>query len=82
MSEISVGKEIENQIHDDVGNLRKSLYFGADAKLVAAFSDMPSPLHERWTNLIYRETGGNDLEFSTKTSSCSLKTPNSIFPIK
>ena len=63
MSEISVGKEIENQIHDDVGNLRKSLYFGADAKLVAAFSDMPSPLHERWTNLIYRETGGNDLEF-------------------
>lgn len=62
MSEIPVEEGMKSQVYDDISNLRESLYFGTDPELVAAFSDMSSPLKERWIDLIYRETGGNDLE--------------------
>ena len=62
LSEIPVGEDIRSRVSDDINTLKESLHFGRDPELVAAFSDVASPLKEMWTGLIYRETGGNDLE--------------------
>ena len=62
LSEIPAGEDIRSRVAEDIANLKKTLYFGKDPELVAAFSDVASPLKERWIDLIYRETGGNDLE--------------------
>lgn len=62
MSEIPMEDEMKKRVYDGIENLRKSLHFGTDPELISAFSGMDLPLKERWTDLIYRETGGNDLE--------------------
>jgi len=62
LSEIPVGEDIRSRVSDDINTLKESLHFGRDPELVAAFSDVASPLKEMWADLIYRETGGNDLE--------------------
>ena len=62
LSEIPVGEDIRSRVSDDINTLKESLHFGREPELVAAFSDVASPLKEMWTGLIYRETGGNDLE--------------------
>ena len=61
LSRFPIGENIRNQVFENIHKLKKSLYFGKDPELMAAFSDVASPLKERWAELIYRETGGNDL---------------------
>ena len=57
------GEKIRSQVSENIDKLRESLYLGKEPALIAALSDVAPPLKERWADLIYRETGGNDLGF-------------------
>lgn len=63
LSRFPMEEQIRSQVSDNMDKLRKSLYVGKDPELIAAFADVPQPLKERWADLIYKETGGNDLGF-------------------
>ncbi len=63
LSRFPAEENIRSQVSDNIHKLRKSLYFGKDPELIAAFPDVAPTLKERWAELIYREAGGNNLGF-------------------
>ena len=58
-----LGGEKEDEIRNQIGQLKKSLYLGQDPCILSAYNNMSEPLKSEWTELIYRNTESIDFQF-------------------